>query len=109
VTEMRVAILAIVGGLALAASAQATPLARTPIPAANVVRVQGWPNWQWGWQGGPGRGQDHERREHCWRLRHQEHEIRERIYLTLHLGSGAGWSITSGKLESSSEASVGAF
>ena len=29
-------------------------------------------------------------------------------YLTLRRGSGAGWSITSGKLESSSEASAGA-
>jgi hypothetical protein len=76
---MRAIILAFALGLAFAASAQAAPFAPTPIPAANVVTVQGWPNWQWGWQGGPGWGQDHERREHCWRLRHQEHEIRERI------------------------------
>ena len=76
---MRAAILSIVGGLVLAASAQAAPVGLTPIPWANVVTVQGWPNWQWGWQGGPGWGKEHERREHCWRLRHQEHEIRERI------------------------------
>ena len=76
---MRAIILASAVGLVLTASAQAAPLGPTPIPAANVVTVQGWPKWQWGWQGGPGWGQDHERREHCWRLRNQEHEIRERI------------------------------
>ena len=76
---MRGLILAFAGGLALAVSVQAAPLGPTSIPAANVVKVQGWPNWQWGSQGGPDWGQEHERREHCWRLRHQEHEIRERI------------------------------
>ena len=72
-------ILAFAGALALAGSAQAAPLGPTSIRAANVVTVQGWPNWQGGWQGEPGWGQEHERREHCLRLRHQEHEIRERI------------------------------
>ena len=76
---MRGLILAFAGGLALAVSAQAAPLGPTSIPADKVVTVQGWPNWQWGSQGGPGWGQEHERREHCWRLRHQEHEIRGRI------------------------------
>jgi len=76
---MRALILASAVGLAFSASAQAAPLGPTSIPAANVVTVQGWPNWQWGSQGGPGWGQEHERREHCWQLRHQEHEIRERI------------------------------
>jgi hypothetical protein len=65
--------------LALTVSAQAAPLAPPFIPAANVVTAQGWPNWQGGWQAGPISGQEHERREYCWRLRHQEHEIRERI------------------------------
>ena len=76
---MRASILAFVSGLALMASAQAAPLGPTSMPAANVITVQGWPNWQWSAQSGPGSGQEHERREHCWRLRHQEHEIRERI------------------------------
>ena len=76
---MRGLILVFAGGLAFAASTQAAPLGPTSVPAANVVTVQGWPSWQWGSQGGPGRDQEHERREHCWRLRHQEHEIRERI------------------------------
>jgi hypothetical protein len=76
---MRALILASAVGLAFAASTQAAPLGLTSIPAANVVRVQGWPNWQWGSQGGRDWSQEHERREHCWRLRHQEHEIRGRI------------------------------
>ena len=76
---MRALILAFALGLALTASAQAAPLSPISIPQSNVVTIQGWPNWQWRAQGGPGWGQEHERREHCWRLRHQEHEIRERI------------------------------
>ena len=76
---MRALILAFALGLALTASAQAAPLSPISIPQSKVVTIQGWPNWQWRAQGGPGWGQEHERREHCWRLRHQEHEIRERI------------------------------
>jgi hypothetical protein len=43
---MRALILASAVGLAFAASTQAAPLGPTSIPAANVVTVQGWPNWQ---------------------------------------------------------------
>ena len=85
---MRTLIVAFALDLALAVSAQAAPVGLTPIPWANVVTVQGWPNWQWGWQGGPGWGKEHERREHCWRLRHQEHEIRERISYAPHWERG---------------------
>ena len=62
-TEVPASILAFVLGLALAASAQAAPLGPTSVPAANVVTVQGWPNWQWGSQGGPGWDRERERRE----------------------------------------------
>jgi len=43
---MRALILASAVGLAFSASAQAVPLGPTSIPAANVLTVQGWPNWQ---------------------------------------------------------------
>ena len=104
---MRGLILAFAGGLALARSTQAAPLGPTSIRAANVVTVQGWPNWQGGWQGGPGWGQEHERREHCWRLSAPRARGPRAHILRSALGE-EGWSITSGKLESGSEVSVGA-
>ena len=41
---MRALVIACVGGLAFAVSAQAAPLGPTSMPAANVITVQGWPN-----------------------------------------------------------------
>jgi hypothetical protein len=104
---MRALIIAFAVGLAFSASAQAAPLGPTSIPAANVVTVQGWPNWQWARRvdlagakstnvvsivGGFG----------------MKSTRSASAYLTRRRGSEAGWSIISGKLESSSEASAGA-
>jgi hypothetical protein len=74
--------LLLAGAVAIAPLSQgiAHPLGTASAPEAGVIKVQGWPGWQWGWQGGPGWGQEQEGREHCWRLRNRAHEIRERIY-----------------------------
>src|SRR6516164_3761696 len=97
---MRASILAVVGGLALMTSAQA-PLGPTSMPAASVITVQGWPT------GSGARRVDQARA----RSTNGASIVRgfgikntrsASAYLTLRLGREAGWSITSGKLESSS-------
>ena len=104
---MRASILAFVSGLALMASAQAAPLGPTSMPAANVITVQGWPT------GSGARRVDQARARSTngasivggFGIKSTRSAS---AYLTLRPGSEAGWSITSGKLESSSEASAGA-
>jgi hypothetical protein len=105
---MRAIILASAVGLVLTASAQAAPLGPTPIPAANVVTVQGWPNWQWAGKVDQARARTTSVASTVGGYGTKSTRSAS-AYLTLHPGSGPGWSITSGKLESSSEASVGAF
>ena len=76
---MRALIIAFAVGLAFSASAQAAPLGPTSIPAANVVTVQGWPNWQWARRVDLAGAKSTNVVSIVGQLRHQEHEIRERI------------------------------